>query len=262
MAVWTKSSFISAIGVILLSTVGVSTTCAITPDNPGGGSIQFTIDSGQSVKAISPWIYGTNFDAVSNRHAQPHRREPVDRLQLGEQRLERRQRLVPPQRLRHGNVGPTTPRALPSAARSRALRPMGRPCSSRSPWPVMSRPTAMARSTKRRSPPRRAGSKSCQRSRRSIPGRRSRRTRTRLTVTSSPMSSPTGSRTSRHPVNPFSIASTMKWACGARRSRPAGSRASQPRPWENPPYPGDPSQFGRSHASDDPPVQPRLCRVA
>lgn len=66
MAVWTKSRFISAIGVIMFSAVGVSTTRAITPDNPGGGSVQLTIDSGASVKAISPWIYGTNFDTVPN----------------------------------------------------------------------------------------------------------------------------------------------------------------------------------------------------
>jgi hypothetical protein len=42
----------------LSSVVGASTTHAITPDNPGGGSVQFTINSGQNVKAISPWIYG------------------------------------------------------------------------------------------------------------------------------------------------------------------------------------------------------------
>jgi hypothetical protein len=34
---------------------------AITPDNPGAAAIQFTLNSGQDVKSISPWIYGMNF---------------------------------------------------------------------------------------------------------------------------------------------------------------------------------------------------------
>ena len=33
----------------------------ITPDNPGGGSVQLTVNSTQNVKAISPYIYGMNF---------------------------------------------------------------------------------------------------------------------------------------------------------------------------------------------------------
>lgn len=44
----------------------VSRSFAITPDNPGPANLQFTINSGQNVKAISPWIYGTNFDTVPN----------------------------------------------------------------------------------------------------------------------------------------------------------------------------------------------------
>lgn len=53
-------------GAILLATVCPALTHAITPDNPGGGSIQFTLNSGANVKAISPWIYGTNFGTVPN----------------------------------------------------------------------------------------------------------------------------------------------------------------------------------------------------
>src|SRR5690606_20303905 len=55
--------------VIALSSTGMwwaSLACAITPDSPGGGSVQFTINSGDEVKAISPWIYGTNFGEVAN----------------------------------------------------------------------------------------------------------------------------------------------------------------------------------------------------
>jgi hypothetical protein len=54
------------LGVIVFSGVAASTIHAITPDNPGGGSVQFTLNSGESVKAISPWIYGTNFATVDN----------------------------------------------------------------------------------------------------------------------------------------------------------------------------------------------------
>jgi len=39
---------------------------AITPDYPGSAAIQVTINSGQNVKAISPWIYGTNFASVAS----------------------------------------------------------------------------------------------------------------------------------------------------------------------------------------------------
>src|SRR4051812_38132457 len=38
-----------------------ATMFAITPDNPGGGSVQFTVNSEQSRHAISPFIYGMNF---------------------------------------------------------------------------------------------------------------------------------------------------------------------------------------------------------
>jgi glycosyl hydrolase family 44 len=38
-----------------------ATTHAITPANPGAAAIQFTLNSGQNVKAISPYVYGMNF---------------------------------------------------------------------------------------------------------------------------------------------------------------------------------------------------------
>jgi hypothetical protein len=61
----TKTRFASAIVGILLLVVGALTARAITPDNPGG-AIQFSINSSQNVKPISPWIYGTNFAGVQN----------------------------------------------------------------------------------------------------------------------------------------------------------------------------------------------------
>jgi hypothetical protein len=65
MTKWFKSQFVSASTGVLIWAVGASIACAITPDNPGG-SIQFSINSSQNVKAISPWIYGTNFGSVDN----------------------------------------------------------------------------------------------------------------------------------------------------------------------------------------------------
>ncbi len=40
---------------------------AITPDNPGAAAIQFSLNSGQDVKSISPWIYGSNSSNITNR---------------------------------------------------------------------------------------------------------------------------------------------------------------------------------------------------
>ena len=37
-----------------------TTARAITPDDPGAAAIQFTLDSGQNAKTISPYIYGRN----------------------------------------------------------------------------------------------------------------------------------------------------------------------------------------------------------
>jgi hypothetical protein len=61
-----KSRLMSAIAALLLSAVASLAARAqlITPSNPGGGSVQFTLHSGQNVKDISPWIYGTNFDSI------------------------------------------------------------------------------------------------------------------------------------------------------------------------------------------------------
>lgn len=39
----------------------------ITPDNPGAAAIQFSLNSGENVKAISPWIYGSNSTNITNR---------------------------------------------------------------------------------------------------------------------------------------------------------------------------------------------------
>ena len=43
-----------------------TTARAITPDDPGPAAIRFTLDSGQGVKSISPYIYGMNFFAGSS----------------------------------------------------------------------------------------------------------------------------------------------------------------------------------------------------
>ncbi|WP_145284923.1 glycoside hydrolase family 44 protein [Pirellulimonas nuda] len=50
--------------MLVVLSIEVPTTRAITPDKPGGGSVQFAIDSGLNVAPISPWIYGTNFNSV------------------------------------------------------------------------------------------------------------------------------------------------------------------------------------------------------
>jgi hypothetical protein len=39
---------------------------AITPDDPGPGDVAMSIDSGQNVKPISPYIYGSSFGSVPN----------------------------------------------------------------------------------------------------------------------------------------------------------------------------------------------------
>jgi hypothetical protein len=50
------------IGVSLVAlTVAASALAAITPDSPGGGSVQFSVNSTQNVKPISQYIYGINF---------------------------------------------------------------------------------------------------------------------------------------------------------------------------------------------------------
>ncbi len=39
---------------------------ALVPDDPGPGDVTFSVNSGQNVRAISPYIYGTNFNSVPN----------------------------------------------------------------------------------------------------------------------------------------------------------------------------------------------------
>jgi hypothetical protein len=43
-----------------------ATVLAITPDDPGPGDVVFSVNSGQNVKSISPYIYGMNFFAGSS----------------------------------------------------------------------------------------------------------------------------------------------------------------------------------------------------
>jgi hypothetical protein len=52
----------------LLACVALETLrAAIVPDEPGPAAIRFTIDSGQGVKPISPFIYGSNSSLINNR---------------------------------------------------------------------------------------------------------------------------------------------------------------------------------------------------
>jgi hypothetical protein len=44
-----------------------ASAAAITPDDPGAAAIQFALDSGQAVKSISPYIYGSNSSLITNR---------------------------------------------------------------------------------------------------------------------------------------------------------------------------------------------------
>jgi len=39
----------------------------ILPDNPGAAAIQFSLNSSENAKAISPWIYGSNSSSITNR---------------------------------------------------------------------------------------------------------------------------------------------------------------------------------------------------
>lgn len=56
----------SALAALML--LGEAAPCrAITPDDPGPAAIQFSIDSAQDVKSISPYIYGSNSSAIANR---------------------------------------------------------------------------------------------------------------------------------------------------------------------------------------------------
>jgi hypothetical protein len=52
---------------VVLTICHVSSVRAITPDNPGPADVQFTINGGQNVREISPWIYGSNSTNIVNR---------------------------------------------------------------------------------------------------------------------------------------------------------------------------------------------------
>ena len=45
----------------------IDSTLAIPPDDPGPAAIRFTLNSGENVKAISPWIYGSNSANIAAR---------------------------------------------------------------------------------------------------------------------------------------------------------------------------------------------------
>lgn len=53
--------------VFACAAAGTSRGQLIVPDNPGAAAIQFTLNSNDNVKAISPWIYGSNTSAITNR---------------------------------------------------------------------------------------------------------------------------------------------------------------------------------------------------
>jgi hypothetical protein len=53
--------------IVALAICHVSSVWAITPDNPGPADVQFTINGGQNVREISPWIYGSNSTNIVNR---------------------------------------------------------------------------------------------------------------------------------------------------------------------------------------------------
>jgi hypothetical protein len=57
-----RSTFVIAL-ILCIAT----TARAITPDNPGPADVQFTINDGQNVREISPYIYGSNSTNIVNR---------------------------------------------------------------------------------------------------------------------------------------------------------------------------------------------------
>ena len=40
---------------------------AIVPDDPGPAAVRFTINSGENIRSISPYIYGSNSSEITNR---------------------------------------------------------------------------------------------------------------------------------------------------------------------------------------------------
>lgn len=66
MAFGVRAKIFSVLALNWLAVSAAATAdAAITPDNPGGGSVQFTVNSTQGVHAISPYIYGINSHAAS-----------------------------------------------------------------------------------------------------------------------------------------------------------------------------------------------------
>jgi hypothetical protein len=61
------SRFAIALACALVTTLITPSSRAITPDDPGAAAIRFTLNSGENVKAISPWIYGSNSTNITNR---------------------------------------------------------------------------------------------------------------------------------------------------------------------------------------------------
>jgi hypothetical protein len=57
----------ASIVIGLALATGAQTSLAIAPDDPGAAAIQFTLDSGQGMKSISPYIYGSNSSLITNR---------------------------------------------------------------------------------------------------------------------------------------------------------------------------------------------------
>jgi hypothetical protein len=59
--------FVGTLIGTLLVAIPAAQAQVITPDTPFNAAIQFTINSGENVKAISPWIYGSNSTNITNR---------------------------------------------------------------------------------------------------------------------------------------------------------------------------------------------------
>ncbi len=130
------------------------------------------------------------------------------------------------------NNNPTTPpgsavRGMIQSAAANGRARRSSPC----PWPATSRPTATARSTKRKIAPSPRWKQVVAKKSTIYPGSSLvDRRPTRPTATSSPTSSSTGSRTTRPRPARSSTASTTSRACGARRCPPVGNRATNPGP--------------------------------
>jgi hypothetical protein len=68
MLTWRRLSRLGALWLAACAIhIGEPFALAITPDNPGPAAIQFTLDSSQIVRDISPYIYGSNSSAITNR---------------------------------------------------------------------------------------------------------------------------------------------------------------------------------------------------